>query len=309
MRTGAPPILHHFEISPFAEKVRAILGLKGMAWRSVLVPLAMPKPDVTALTGGYRKTPNLQLGADVYCDTALIAQVIDALQPDPPLVPASAPMAPAVAAWADSTLFWQAIMNTQAPEARARLFEGMTAEAIKALGADRAAFAAAVKRPTPVDAAAQFQSALGMFERALAGLPWLLGAQPSIADFSVYHGLWFTARAGVADTLLAAHPAVKAWFKRIAALGHGQREEIDSGQAIAIAAATNEHAPVQVEPGLGFEAGQAVTVAATDYGSEAVSGTLVGLTNQRATLARQDPRTGTVHVHFPRSGFQVQKAA
>ena len=82
---------------------------------------------------------------------------------------------------------------------------------------------------------------------------------------------------------------------------------VDPG--LAIAAATNEHAPVQVEPGLGFEAGQAVTVAATDYGSEAVSGTLVGLTNQRVTLARQDPRTGTVHVHFPRSGFQVQKAA
>ena len=309
MTTGAPPILHHFEISPFAEKVRAILGFKGMAWRSVRVPLAMPKPDVTALTGGYRKTPNLQMGADVYCDTALIAQVIDALQPEPPLVPASAPMAPAVAAWADSTLFWQAIMNTQAPEARARLFEGMTAEAIKALGADRAAFAAAVKRPTPVDAAAQFQSALGMFERALAGLPWLLGARPSIADFSVYHGLWFTARAGVADTLLAAHPAVKAWFKRIAALGHGQPEEIDSGQAIAIAAAATEHAPVQVAPGLGFEAGQSVSVAATDYGNDAVSGTLVGLTNQRVTIERQDPRAGLVHVHFPRSGFQVQKAA
>lgn len=106
------PILHHFEISPFSEKVRAIFGFKRMAWLSVLVPLAMPKPDVAALTGGYRKTPNLQIGADVYCDTALIAQVIDALRPEPPLVPASASMAPAVAGWADGTLFWQAITNT-----------------------------------------------------------------------------------------------------------------------------------------------------------------------------------------------------
>ena len=303
------PILHHFEISPFAEKVRAIFGFKRMVWRSVRVPLAMPKPDVTALTGGYRKTPNLQIGADVYCDTALIAQVIDALQPDPPLLPASAPLAPAVAACADSTLFWQAIMNTQAPEARARLFEGMTSEAIDGLRADRAAFTGGVKRPTPVDAAAQFRSALGMFERALAGQPWLLGAQPSIADFSVYHGLWFTARAGVAETLLAPHPAVRAWFERIAALGHGQRSEINSAEAIAIAATAKQHAPVQVLPGLGFEASQDVTVAATDYGNEAVSGTLVGLTTLRVTLARQDPRAGLVHVHFPRLGFQVQKAA
>ena len=303
------PILHHFEISPFAEKVRAIFGFKRMAWCSVLVPLAMPKPDVTALTGGYRKTPNLQLGADVYCDTALIAQVIDALQPDPPLLPASAPLAPAVAAWADSTLFWQAIMNTQAPEARARLFEGMTQAAIAELRADRTAFTTGVTRPTPVDAAAQLQSALGMFERALAGHPWLLGAQPSIADFSVYHGLWFTARAGVAKTLLAPHPAVQAWFERIAALGNGQRSEIDSSQAITIAATAQEHAPVQVHPGLGFDAGQSVTVAATDYGSDAVSGTLVGLMIDRVTVERQDPRAGLVHVHFPRSGFQVQQAA
>ena len=303
------PILHHFEISPFSEKVRAIFGFKRMAWLSVLVPLAMPKPDVAALTGGYRKTPNLQIGADVYCDTALIAQVIDALRPDPPLVPASASMAPAVAAWADGTLFWQAIMNTQAPEARARLFEGMTPEAINLLRADRVAFTTGVKRPAPTDAAAQFHSALRMFERALAGQPWLLGAQPSIADFSVYHCLWFTARAGVATTLLAPHPAVRAWFERIAALGHGQRNEIESGEAIAIAAAAKEHAPVQVQPGLGFDAGQAVTVAATDHGSDAVSGTLVGITIESMTLARQDPRAGIVHVHFPRSGFQIQMAA
>ena len=303
------PILHHFEISPFSEKVRAIFGFKRMAWRSVLVPLAMPKPDVAALTGGYRRTPNLQIDADVYCDTALIAQVIDALRPEPPLVPASASMAPAVAAWADSTLFWQAITNTQAPEARAKLFEGMTPEAIDGLRADRVAFTTGVKRPAPTDAATQFHSALRMFERALAGQPWLLGAQPSIADFSVYHCLWFTARAGVATTLLAPHPAVRAWFERIAALGHGQRDEIDSGEAIAIAAAAKEHAPVQVQPGLGFDAGQAVTVAATDYGSEAVSGTLVGITIESVTLARQDPRAGIVHVHFPRSGFQIQTAA
>lgn len=303
------PILHHFEISPFSEKVRAIFGFKRMAWRSVLVPLAMPKPDVTALTGGYRKTPNLQVGADIYCDTALIAQVIDALQPEPPLVPASAPMAPAVAAWADSMLFWLAIMNTQAPEARAKLFEGMTPAAITELRADRMAFTTGFKRPAPVDAAAQFQSSLGMFERALVHHPWLLGAQPSIADFSVYHCLWFTARAGIADTLLAPHPAVRAWYERIAAFGEGKREEINSGEAIAIAAAASEHAPVQVHPGLGFDAGQEVTVSATDYGSEAASGTLVGLTRERVTLARKDQRAGTVHVHFPRSGFQIQRAA
>src|SRR6202035_4807297 len=71
-------ILHHYPTSPFAEKIRLIMGFKGMHWSEVLIPTIMPKPDVVALTGGYRKTPILQIGADIYCDTALIADVIDA---------------------------------------------------------------------------------------------------------------------------------------------------------------------------------------------------------------------------------------
>ena len=65
-------ILHHYEISPYSEKVRIGLGLKGLAWGSVEIPVIMPKPDLTALTGGYRKTPVLQIGADIYCDSQLI---------------------------------------------------------------------------------------------------------------------------------------------------------------------------------------------------------------------------------------------
>jgi glutathione S-transferase len=69
------PILHHFDWSPYAEKVRVLLGIKRLAWRSVQIPMVMPKPELTALTGWYRKTPVLQVGADVYCDTSCIARV------------------------------------------------------------------------------------------------------------------------------------------------------------------------------------------------------------------------------------------
>ena len=72
-------VLHHFDWSPYAEKVRVLLGIKGLAWRSVQIPMVMPKPDLTALTGGYRKTPVLQVGADIYCDTSLIADVLATL--------------------------------------------------------------------------------------------------------------------------------------------------------------------------------------------------------------------------------------
>ena len=82
---------------------------------------------------------------------------------------------------------------------------------------------------------------------------------------------------------------------------------MSSADAIAVAASATVHAPVSVAPGLGFDAGQAVTVAATDYGSDPVAGTLVGLSSDSVTLRRQDARAGTVQVHFPRFGFQIKK--
>src|ERR1700741_1151666 len=80
-------ILHHYDISPYSEKVRLGLGLKGLAWASVEISVIMPKPDLTALTGGYRKTPVLQIGADIYCDTNLITRELDARFPSPALMP------------------------------------------------------------------------------------------------------------------------------------------------------------------------------------------------------------------------------
>ena len=50
---------------------------KGLAWRSVEIPMVMPKPELMPLTGGYRKTPVLQIGAEVYCDTSLILAEIE----------------------------------------------------------------------------------------------------------------------------------------------------------------------------------------------------------------------------------------
>ncbi len=80
-------ILHHYPESPFAEKARLVLGHKKLPWKSVHIPAVMPKPDVVALTGGYRRTPLLQVGADIYCDTALIADVLEHVQPEPTLYP------------------------------------------------------------------------------------------------------------------------------------------------------------------------------------------------------------------------------
>ena len=300
-------ILHHYPMSPFAEKVRLLLGYKQLAWRSVLIPPVMPKPDVVALTGGYRKTPILQIGADVYCDTALIARVLEARQPGPTLYPARAPLAVPLAQWADGMLFGAAVGWAMQPAGVAAILGEQPPEVLKAFAADRAAMRANAPRPTLADATAQLKQHLSVIAAQLRqGGPWLFGAVPSIADFSVGHCLWFIRLARPVAHLLDDYPSIGPWLDRLLAIGHAVATPMDSGEALAVAAGAASPAPTTVEPGLGFEAGQAVTVAATDYGVDPVAGTLVGLSAQESVLRRSDPRAGLVHVHFPRFGFQIR---
>ena len=99
-------ILHHYDFSNYSEKARLALGYKGLAWRGVTIPPVAPKPDLTPLTGGYRRTPVLQVGADIYCDTRLILMELERRFPKPTLYPedltAEANM---IAHWAESQFF------------------------------------------------------------------------------------------------------------------------------------------------------------------------------------------------------------
>ena len=70
-------ILHHYDFSSYSEKVRLVLGLKGLTWRSVGIPPVLPKPDYMPLTGGYRRAPSLQFGADVFCDSKRIIEELE----------------------------------------------------------------------------------------------------------------------------------------------------------------------------------------------------------------------------------------
>ena len=302
-------ILHHYEGSPFSEKVRLVLGLKGLAWRSVIVPRIMPKPDVVALTGGYRRTPFMQIGADIYCDTALMCRVVDALHPTPPLYPPQAtPLQHVVAQWADAQLFWTAVPYTMQPAGVSAIFEGLAPEAIKAFAVDRAAMTPGMRRPTPADARAGLIAYLGRFEELLAdGRQFLMGSEVCIADFSVVQSLWFIRRAPPVATVLQTFPRLDAWRQRLMAFGQGQPQHMSSEEALNVAAGSPEFAPCRLAPDSGFAQHGAVTVCATDYASDLIAGDLVGLTNDEIVIERRDERAGTVHVHFPRIGFQLKQ--
>lgn len=308
-------ILHHYPQSPFAEKARVMLGFKGLSWRSVIIPAIMPKPDLTALTGGYRRTPVLQVGADIYCDTAAIARRLEHERASPALFPAGLEGAvTSTAQFADQTLFQHGVAINFQPHGVAERFKDAPEAVMKAFVADRKALfeKGNASRLHPAQALSQWPTLLGRLERQLGHSgPFLFGEAPCIADFASYHPLWFVAsNAAVADAL-DPYPQVRAWMESIAAYGHGKASDLASAEAVEIArqsapAALPENA--FVDPA-GFEPGQTVTVAATDYGADDVVGTLVYQDAEEIVIRREDDRAGTVHVHFPRFGFRVAAQA
>lgn len=306
-------ILHHYANSPFAEKARLLLGFKKLAWQSVIVPPVMPKPDLVALTGGYRRVPVLQVGADVYCDTALIADVLEHLQPQPTLYPEPEKgLARTLTQWADSTLFAAAMAYSFQPQGVADIFAGAPPQVVQAFQADRASmYAGQPPRMHPSDAAGALRSALRRLSDMLDDRPFLLGQQPCIADFSVYHCLWFVRRLRSINSVLNVAPAVVDWMDRMQAIGHGESQKIKPADALAAALAAKPQSLLSdstFQDDHGIALGSAVRLRAESFGLEETHGTLVAATRTHYTLARESEAAGLLHVHFPRVGYALRRA-
>ena len=304
-------ILHHYPTSPFAEKIRLIFGYKKLAWHSVIIPRIMPKPELTALTGGYRRTPVMQIGADIYCDTALIADVLEKIAPAPSLYPSSVNGASRIVAqWADSQVFSAAMAYNFQPAGIADVFAGVPEEAIQAFVADRAAMRGGAPRMAIGEGTSTYKSQLRRLSDMLTDRSYLLGDAPSIADFSAYHPIWFTLeRTPSLSGILDATPLLKDWMTRMKAIGHGVHEKMTAELALE---AANQATPGDVTqmPFVnehGIDLGSEVTITADNFGLEPTQGTLVAATKTRLILRREDQRTGAVHVHFPRNGFILKK--
>lgn len=306
-------LLHHYPLSPFAEKVRRILGYKGLDWSSVLIPMIMPKPDVVALTGGHRRTPILQIGADIYCDTALISDVLEHIAPTPTIYPEHAKgMTRMLSQWADTLLFPVAMAYNFQPKGAEHVFAEMGAEAAKAFGADRSAMRGGQPRMSPPEATITYKSYLRRIANILDHTPYLCGDSPSLADFSAYHPVWFTVnKVPHLSHILDATPQVKDWYTRMSQWGWGKTTEVSSSQALEI---SKNASPQKLDSNEAFEdvhaiaLGTRVVLQAESFGTEPTEGELLAATKTRFTLKRTDPRAGTVHVHFPRVGFVIKAA-
>src|SRR5215470_3083721 len=300
------PILHHYDLSPYAEKIRLALGRKSLPWRSVQAPMVMPKPEHVELTGGYRRVPVLQVGADVYCDTHCIGRALDRLFPETPLSPPGLETVEhALSRWAETT-FMMAVLAffgiggvfpEEFVEDRRKTMvpPGANLEQTKVI------------LPTKL---LQIRANLDWLERLLGdGRAFLLGSEPCMADFSAFHPLMFLGAHPRTAALSAALRRVPAWLERVRAIGHGKPTPLSSAEAIAAARAA-EPAAFEGEPVLpdGMQLGDPVVVLADEYGSGAVSGSLAASGLHEIAVRRVGERVGEVAIHFPREDYAVVRA-
>jgi glutathione S-transferase len=301
-------ILHHYPQSPVAEKVRVVLGIKNVAWRSVHIPRIPPKPDLMPLTGGYRRTPVLQVGADIYCDSQCIIRELERRCPQPTLYPHGAKGLPwALSRWTDGALFTLVVsvvlgaLAGEVPEDfandRGRLYLGPNFDWQEQ------------KRLLP-HTLAQIRAQFGWIDQRLSsGRNFLLGSEPGLPDALCYHLIWFfRGRFTGGPALLAQFPNLLAWEQRVSAIGHGRPEELSSREALEIARSAQPQSPAQADPGdpQGLTPGQMVTVAPDgDGGDPSVEGRIVGVHVDGIAIARRAPEIGDVVVHFPRVGYRV----
>ena len=297
-------ILHHYSRSPYAELVRRALGIKGAAWCSVIIPNMAPKPELTPLTGGYRKTPVLQIGADIYCDTAIAIDAIEAFQPQPTLFPAPlGRLGALVAMQAGGATFSQAVGSAMAVVAD-QIDDAFFEDRKALFGMDRERMKKAAPHQT-----AQFTGWLAKLEDALAdGRAFLGGDAPGYADCAAGMNVWFQGGMGLKEARLAPFPLVAAWIARCDAIGHGQRTDMTAQDALNVALTASPTATAQIDEGCGFTEGQAVAIRTEDPGADTVIGTLLRCTARDIVLLRDDPRVGTVAVHFPRIGQILRPA-
>ncbi|MEM0987470.1 MAG: glutathione S-transferase family protein [Pseudomonadota bacterium] len=304
-------ILHNYPQSPVAEKVRKGLGLKGLAWRDVEIPRLPPKPDLTVLTGGYRRTPVMQIGADIYCDSQCILRELDRRHPEPTFFPGGAQgMAIAVSRWTDGELFDMAVkiilgaagdaLDPDFAADRGRLYLGPDwADRLKAANADLPHLAA------------QMRAALGWVDQRLSkGRDFMLGTAPGLPDVLNWHVVWFL-RGRWADgpAFLEQFTHLTAWEGRMEALGQGKPTAMTAAEAHDAARSAQIATPEATDPGdpQGLTPGQQIAVAPDlDGGEQAVEGVCRLVGPDQVALVREAPGIGPVCVHFPRAGYRVE---
>ena len=303
-------ILHHYPFSSFSEKLRAALGVKGLAWRSVEIAGLPPRPLLEPLTGGYRRAPVLQVGADIYCDTNVILPALDRLHPARSLCPAGSEGVAQGLGFGWERQMWIPTIGVLVHY----IGEHIPPEFIKDrkegyLGIDISQAAMAPQFEQHV----QFVRAqIAWLKQALGRRPFVFGDAPSAADLACWQTIWLLRKncPPEVDALLGLDGLVP-WYDRLCAYGHGTPAVATAEDALAAARVASPVAVTHLDPNGdpgGLKAGSPVTVTPDDNARVPVNGTLVAASDSEIVIHRNDAQAGDLHIHFPRLGFDLVAA-
>ncbi|MEM1074268.1 MAG: glutathione S-transferase family protein [Pseudomonadota bacterium] len=304
-------ILHNYPQSPVAEKARIALGIKGVSWRDVTIPRLAPKPMLTQLTGGYRRTPVMQIGADIYCDSHAIIRELEWRFPAPTFFPTTeAGLMWAASRWTDGALFDLAVkivlgsagddLPADFAADRGRLY----------LGPDWASGLKAAHAALP-HLAAQMRAPMQWLDAQLSdGRAFLLGEAVGAIDAQFYHVIWFIrGRWTQGPEFLSEFPHLERWEANVTAIGHSTVSPMSPEEAIDIAASCVpiDRAGVGAHDPQGLQIGTKVIVHPdVDGGEQGVAGTVRFADANTVSVSRQDAKAGELAVHFPRAGYRVE---
>jgi len=295
-------ILHNHPRSLFSEKVRRVLAYKGLAWTDVIIPSIPPKTNFVPLTGGYRRMPVLQIGADIYCDSALILHKLEEIAPSPSIFPSGAGLSRMISDWADHRVAMWGILSVfpdMLPHAPPEFIEDRT-KLVPDFAPDRVA----VLSPHAHSQLLQFAE---MVDAALGQSAYLLGDSFSAADAACYHILWFARSSQRVFGPLEKYARIADWMARIAAF---TPPNVRSGpDTYPLEVATN------AEPQDGgdytngddlWSIGQQVNIGADDYAIERIAGEVFKLSPTEIAVKQRSEQLGEIAIHFPRLGFSIK---
>ena len=299
-------ILHQYDISPFSQKAQKMMGLKELSWQSVEMPMIAPKPDVEALTGGYRGTPVLQIGRDVFIDNWMIARALDEFDASGPAINAQGGLREAALyAWGE------------------RLFTPLLHAALAAYQSEwDADFLADRKRVFPdvdfdtlnvsdPDRRSQVRAYLGTVEAQL-GLDqdFLGGAQADSCDIHVWGMVWMIHSALPAlMPIVETFPRLTDWYERVSAFGTGDREDVK----IDVAWQSLKDGPARPLPDtpdqepLASWVGEMVDIAAGSADRGSASGRLLAVDHEQVVLGVEPISGEAAQVWFPRFGYHLRQ--
>ena len=301
-------ILHHYWPSPFAHKIRLALGLSGISWKSVEIPRVPPKPLLIPLTAGYRRTPVLQNGADIYCDTQNIVRALTEIKDDHRLLPAGIyGKILAFTDWADGAVFNLAArvvltsaLDTAPPEFiedRGGLYFGpnWTPEVLKS------------QLPGVI---LQLAAYLNSIDQGLNNQSGFLSNDLSYADVTIAYLAWFIrGRWDQGPEFLRQFVNIERIEREVHEAVREVYEDLTAEDALEIAANSESRSSSGVTQQCSVILKQGMQVAIkpqAETSDPPVIGRLRYLDRVRVSVDHHAPEVGDVVVHLPVAGYQIQ---